>query len=129
VASLVLDSTGMDTFPPHSKREGPQHRVYVIEVEVVEESIPWNLYVGYTNLYLRERWERYEDLSDSVSKYFRKGHVVALKFRYDLMKGWGPYDTQEDGMWAEGELALTLMKAGHKVYSDQLKVAIARSSC
>jgi len=117
----------MDTFPLHSKRKGPQHRVYVIEVEVVDESIPWNLYVGYTNLYLRERWKKYEDLSDSVSKYFRKGRVVALKFRYDLMKGWGPYETNEEGIWAEGELALTLLKAGHKVYSDQLKVAIERN--
>ena len=119
----------MDTFPPHGKRKGPQHRVYVIEVEVVDESIPWNLYVGYTNLYLRERWKKYEELSDTVSKYFRKDRVVALKFRYDLMKDWGPYDTKEEGIWAEGELALTLLKAGQKVYSDQLKVAIARSSC
>ncbi len=117
----------MDTFPPHCKRKGPQHRVYVIEVEVVAESIPWNLYVGYTNLYVLERWERYEALSDSVAKYFRKGDVVALEFRYDLMKGWGPYKTNK-GLWAEGELALKLLKAGHKVYSDQLKVAEARSS-
>jgi len=118
----------METFPPHGKRKGPQHRVYVIEVEVVDESIPWNFYVGYTNLYLRERWERYEALSDSVAKYFRKGDVIALKFRYDLMKGWGPYKTKDEGLWAEGELALKLLKAGHKVYSDQLKVAEARSS-
>jgi len=116
----------MDTFPPHSKRKGPQHRVYVIEVEVVGESIPWNLYVGYTNLYLQERWERYQTLSGTVSRYFRRGQVVAKEFRFDLMKGWGPYDTRDEGIWAEGELALTLSKAGHKVYSDQLKVAIER---
>jgi hypothetical protein len=128
VASSVLDFLGMDTFPPHSKRDGPQHRVYVIEVDVVDESIAWNLYVGYTNLYLRERWEKYENLSASVSKYFRRGQVVALKFRYDLTKGWGPYKTKDEGLWAEGELALKLLKGGHKVYSDQLKVAEARSS-
>jgi len=115
-------------FPPHNERNGPQHRVYVIEVEVVDESILWNLYVGYTSLYLQERWERYEALAESVSKYFRKGQVVALKFRYDLMKDWGPYATRDEGILAEGELALTLSKAGHNVYSDQLKVAIERDS-
>ena len=116
----------MNTFPPHKERDGPQHRVYVIEVEVVDESIPWNFYVGYTNLHLQERWERYEALANSVSKYFRKGQVVALKFRYDLMKDWGPYATRDEGIWAEGELALMLSKAGYNVYSDQLKVAVER---
>lgn len=110
----------MDTFIPFNERKGPQHRVYVIEVKVVDESIPWNFYVGYTNLYLLERWKRYEDLSGSVSKYFRKGQVVALKFRYDLMKGWGPYHTKDEGYQAEGELARSLSSAGFKVYSDKL---------
>ena len=94
----------------------------------MDKSIPWNLYVGYTNLYLRERWKKYEELSASVSKYFRSGKVVAREFRYDLMKGWGPYNTKEEGIWAEGELAFTLSREGFKVYSEQLKVAVARSS-
>lgn len=128
MASVVLDSMCMTTFPPFNQREGPQHRVYVIEVEVMDKSIPWNLYVGYTNLYLRERWKKYEELSASVSKYFRSGKVVAREFRYDLMKGWGPYNTKEEGIWAEGELAFTLSREGFKVYSEQLKVAVARSS-
>ena len=84
----------------------------MIEVEIVHKSIPWNLYVGYTNLYLRERWKRYEELSPSVSKFFRSGKVIALEFRYDLTKGWGPYDTKEEGIWAEGALVLTLSRGG-----------------
>ena len=123
-----LISHYMETFPPHNERKGPQHRVYVIEVEAIDKSISWTLYVGYTNLYLRERWERYESLSDRVSKFFRKGQVVALAYRFDLMDGWGPYDTKAEGLWAEGELALTLTRAGHNVYSDQPKVAIKRDS-
>jgi hypothetical protein len=95
----------------------------------VHKSIPWNLYVGYTNLYLRERWKRYEELSPSVSKFFRSGKVIALEFRYDLTKGLGPYDTKEEGIWAEGALALTLSRGEHEIYSEQLKVAIARNSC
>ena len=110
-------------FPPHHERTGPQHRVYVIEVERVDPAITWDFYVGSTGLYLRERWERYEQLTDKVSKYFRRGQVKALRYRYDLMKGWGPYDTHDECLQAEGDLAVALQLAGFSVYSDRLKHA------
>lgn len=110
-------------FPPFHERTGPQHRVYVIEVERIDESITWDLYVGSTNLYLRERWQRYEQVTDTVSKYFRRGQVRAVGYRYDLMKGWGPYETKEQALDAEGELALALEAAGWAVYSDRLRHA------
>jgi hypothetical protein len=118
--------TDVHEFPPHHGRTGPQHRVYVIEVEVVDPQIAWTLYVGYTNLYLRERWIRYEQRADSVSRYFRDGRVIPVRYRYDLTKGWGPYATRDEGVRAEGDLALALEQAGFAVYSDQLKVARSR---
>lgn len=126
MASKSLNSVAMEDFPPHHERKGPQHRVYVIEVEPLDPSITWTLYVGYTNLYLRERWKRYEDLSDSVSRYFRNGHVRALRYRYDLAEGWGPYEDKDTALEAEGDLALALCEAGYGAYSDQLKVARER---
>lgn len=111
-------------FPAFHERTGPQHRVYVIEVERLDPSITWDLYVGSTNLYLRERWERYEQLTDTVSKYFRRGQVRALGYRYDLMKGWGPYDSKEECLVAEGALAAQLQRDGYAVYSDRLKYAL-----
>lgn len=107
-------------FLPYRERTGPQHRVYVIKVESLDEAIPWDNYVGYTTLYLRERWQRYQDLNGKVSKYFRKRQVRARHFEYDLMNGWGPYETKEEGLQAEGELARHLLAAGYAVYSDQL---------
>jgi len=108
------------TFTPHNERTGPQHRVYVIRVERLDEAITWDYYVGYTNLYLRERWQRYEQLTDTVSKFFRRGQVRAIGYEYDLMKGWGPYDAKEDGLQAEGDLARALRDAGYAVHSDRL---------
>ncbi len=105
---------------------GPQHRVYVIEVKVIDPKISWTLYVGYTNLYLRERWQRYIEMLDKIFKYFRTHRVEATHFRYDLMDRWGPYETREEAIMAEGDLPLALQKLGHAVYSDQLKAAIER---
>ena len=63
-------------FPAHHERTGPQHRVYVIEVERLDPAITWDYYVGSTGQYLRERWQRYEQLTAKVSKYFRRGAQV-----------------------------------------------------
>ena len=108
-------------FLPYRERTGPQHRVYVIRVERVDETVTWDYYVGYTNLYLRERWDRYQDLTGSVSTSFRRGQVRAVEYAYDLMDGWGPYETREQGLQAEGDLARTLHRAGYAVYSDRMK--------
>ncbi len=117
-----MDSTQLPEFPPHSERKGPQHRVYVVEVERLSTTVPFDLYVGSTHLYLRERWERYERLH-KVSWYFRYGHAKALHYRYDLMDGWGPYMTEAEALSAEGELAYSLQQAGYDVYSDRLQYA------
>lgn len=110
-----------NNFLPFEERTGPQHRVYVIEVERIDPAIRWDLYVGSTNLYLRERWQRYEQLTSTVSKYFRRGQVRAVRYRYDLIAGWGPYDTHEQALEAEGRLAASLERSGHAVHSDRLK--------
>ena len=111
-------------FPPFHERKGPQHRVYVVAVERVDPAITWDLYVGSTNLYLRERWQRYENLTDKVSQYFRHGKVRAIGYRYDLMDGWGPYETREEALEKEGALATSLQRDGYSVYSDRLKYVI-----
>ena len=102
---------------------GPQHRVYVIEVKHLQPGIDWDYYVGYTNNFLKVRWEKYEQLADSVAKVFRDRKVKALEYRYDLMKGWGPYATKELGEIAEGDLALYLEDRGYRTYSNELKHA------
>ena len=110
---------------PTPKR--PQHRVYVIEVERLDPTVDWDYYVGYTNNFFKVRWEKYVDLvPNSVSGYFRHGKVKALGYRYDLMKGWGPYETKQAGELAEGDLALYLEDLGYRTYTDKLDDARKR---
>ena len=113
----------MQSKPTASRKE---FNVYAIEVKVIDSKVDWNFYVGYTERTLDQRWLTYTELGRSVSKFFRNDRVHALAYRKDLMKGWGPYDTKDEALIAEGDFALHLKDRGYRVYSDMLKKAEQR---
>lgn len=103
------------------------HHVYVIRVERLTSTGTFDYYVGSTGQTLEDKWKRYQTLSSKrLSSHFLKGHVRAVALETTLMKGWGPYESDELAKFAEGELALHLQDRGYAVYSDELKWAVRR---
>jgi hypothetical protein len=114
-----------------AKKAAPErksvHHVYVIRVQRITPTGKFDYYVGSTGLKLEDKWERYVTLSSKrLSGFFLNGHVKAIGLEPTLMKGWGPYESDDLAKFAEGELALHLQDRGYVVYSDELKWAVRR---
>lgn len=117
---------------PVVKKERPvptkdQYRIYVLRVRRNDPSAKFDYYVGSTKKTLDVKWIQYSTLNEPfLSRWFHSGKVTAVGFVLELMKGWGPYESDDLAKFAEGELALNLQDRGYAVHSDQLKPAIKR---
>ena len=121
-----LASSGWQRLIEIASRErsgGARHyALYVIEIESLDERVPYEFYVGYTLTSGRNRFRQHQSGGDRAARMFRSKRARAVRLRSDLTEGLPRYRTQETALAAEGLLARVITTHVGPAYSDQRDV-------
>jgi len=99
-----------------------RYALYVIEVEALDERVPYVFYVGMTLTSGGHRMKQHSDRGDRAWKMFRNGKARPVRLREDLMQGLPRFRTKEKALQAEGLLARVISANVGPAYSDQRDV-------
>jgi hypothetical protein len=97
-----------------------RYALYVIEVESLDERIPYEFYVGMTRTSGRHRMTQHIQRGDRAWKMFRNGKARPVRLREDLTEGLPRFRTEAKALRAEGLLARVISANVGPAYSDQL---------
>lgn len=105
------------------RSEGPRrYALYVIEIEPLDEGLPYEFYVGYTRTSGRHRFNQHQSGGDRAARIFRSHRARAVRLREDLTEGLPRYRTKDTALAAEGLLARVITANVGAAYSDQRDV-------
>ena len=103
--------------------DGPRrYALYVIEIESLDERVPYEFYVGYTLTSGQNRFRQHQSGGDRAARIFRSKRARAVRLRSDLTEGLPRYRTKETALAAEGLLARVITANVGPAYSDQRDV-------
>ena len=103
------------------RQEGARrYALYVIEVESLDERVPYDFYIGMTNKSGRHRMTQHSERGDRVWRMFRNGKARPVRLREDLTEGLPRFRTKAKAIQAEGLLARVISANLGPAYSDQL---------
>ncbi len=94
-------------------------RLYVIEVEALDPSLPYSFYVGFTGTSPTRRLEQHKAGGDRAWRQIRNGRARAVRLRPDLMEGLPVFRTLDAAKAAEGTLARVVSANVGRAYSDR----------
>jgi len=97
-----------------------RYALYVIEVESLDDRVPYEFYVGMTRTSGRHRMTQHSERGDRAWKMFRNGHARPVRLREDLTEGLPRFRTEAKALQAEGLLARVISANVGPAYSDQL---------
>jgi hypothetical protein len=97
-----------------------RYALYVIEVESLDERVPYKFYIGMTNTSGRHRMMQHSERGDRAWRMFRNGKARPVRLREDLTEGLPRFRTKARALQAEGLLARVISANVGPAYSDQL---------
>jgi len=103
-----------------------RYALYVIEVESLDERVPYEFYVGVTKTSGRHRMKQHSAGGDRAWRMFRNGKARPVRLREDLMQGLPRFRTKDTALAAEGTLARVISANVGPAYSDQMNDRIKR---
>ena len=105
------------------RQEGTRrYALYVIEVESLDERVPYEFYVGVTKTSGQHRMEQHSEGGDRAWRKFRNGQARPVRLRGDLTDGLPRFRTRAKALQAEGLLARVITTNVGPAYSDQRDV-------
>jgi len=105
------------------RSEGPRrYALYVIEIESLDERVPYEFYVGYTLTSGKNRFRQHQSGGGRAARIFRSKRARAVRLRSDLTEGLPRYRTKDTALAAEGLLARVITANVGPAYSDQRDV-------
>ena len=99
-----------------------RYALYVIEIESLDERVPYEFYIGMTRTSGRHRMRQHAERGSRASRMFRNGKARPVRLREDLTEGLPRFRTQEMALQAEGLLARVISANVGPAYSDQRDV-------
>ena len=121
-----LASSGWQRLSEMASRErsdgARRYALYVIEIESLDERVPYEFYVGYTLTSGRNRFRQHQSGGDRAARIFRSKRARAVRLRSDLTEGLPRYRTKDTALAAEGLLARVITANVGPAYSDQRDV-------
>jgi len=102
------------------QRGARRYALYVIEVESLDERVPYEFYVGMTNNSGRHRMKQHSEGGNRAWRKFRKGQARPARLREDLTEGLPRFRTKAKALAAEGLLARVITANIGPAYSDQI---------
>jgi len=109
----------MDLAAREPQEGARRYALYVIEVESLDERVPYEFYVGVTMTSGRHRMKQHSEGGNRAWRMFRNGKARPVRLREDLMQGLPRFRTQEKALQAEGLLARVISANVGPAYSDQ----------
>jgi hypothetical protein len=107
----------------HEPQQGARrYALYVIEIESLDDRVPYEFYVGYTLTSGRNRMKQHSEGGKRAARMFRNGRARTIRLREDLTAGLPRYRTKEVALNAEGLLARVITANVGPAYSDQRDV-------
>jgi len=97
-----------------------RYALYVIEVESLDERVPYEFYVGVTRTSGRNRMKQHSEGGNRAWRKFRNGQARPVRLREDLTEGLPRFRTKERALAAEGTLARVISASVGPAYSDQV---------
>lgn len=102
------------------RQEGARrYALYVIEIESLDERVPYEFYIGMTRTSGRHRMKQHNERGDRAWRMFRNGKARPVRLREDLTDGLPRFRTEEKALQAEGLLARVITANVGPAYSDQ----------
>lgn len=99
-----------------------RYALYVIEIESLDDRVPYEFYVGYTKTSGRNRMRQHSEGGKRAARMFRNGRARTVRLREDLTAGLPRYRTKDIALEAEGLLARVVSANVGPAYSDQRDV-------
>lgn len=99
-----------------------RYALYVIEVESLDERVPYEFYIGVTLTSGKHRMKQHSEGGNRAWRKFRNGQARPVRLREDLTEGLPRFRTKGKALAAEGTLARVISANVGPAYSDQRDV-------
>jgi hypothetical protein len=96
-----------------------RYALYVIEIEALDDQLPYHFYVGITRTSGRYRMAQHSEAGNRAWRKFRNGKARPVRLREDLTEGLPRFRTEEKALQAEGLLARVITANVGPAFSDQ----------